>query len=244
VPALEVTALTVWFETLERPAVEDVSFAIEDGQIAILIGPNGSGKSTVLRAILGLVPFQGEIRVFGRPVQAAYREIGYVPQRLTFDQTLPLTTREAIRMPLGPARDRAAEATVRHFVDVLGIEPFLDKPLGALSGGQLKRALIARAMVTSPRLLLLDEPEAGIDVGGEQTLYELLDRLVTHHALTALICSHELELVYRYAHQVLCLNRRLQCTGPPGEVLTAEALARLYGPVSTLYRHRPPGAAR
>jgi zinc transport system ATP-binding protein len=244
VRALEITALTVWFETLERPAVEDVSFALEEGQIAILIGPNGSGKSTVLRAILGLVPFRGEIRVFGRPVQAAYREIGYVPQRLTFDQTLPLTTREAIRMPLGPARDPVTEATVRHFVDVLEIRAFLDKPLGALSGGQLKRALIARAMVTSPRLLLLDEPEAGIDVGGEQTLYELLDQLVTHHALTALICSHDLDLVYRYAHQVLCLNRRLQCTGPPSEVLTADALVQLYGPVSTLYRHRPPGAAR
>jgi zinc transport system ATP-binding protein len=242
--ALEVTSLTVWFETLERPAVEDVSFTLEQGQIAILIGPNGSGKSTVLRAILGLIPCRGEIRVFGRPVQAAYREIGYVPQRLGFDQTLPLTTREAIRMPLGPARDPATDATVRHFVEVLGIGSFLDKPLGALSGGQLKRALIARAMATTPRLLLLDEPEAGVDVGGEQTLYELLDQLVTHHALTALICSHELDLVYRYAHQVLCLNRRLQCTGPPSEVLTAEALAQLYGPVSTLYRHRPPGAAR
>jgi zinc transport system ATP-binding protein len=242
--ALEVKSLTVWFETLERPAVEDVSFTLEQGQIAILIGPNGSGKSTVLRAILGLIPCRGEIRVFGRPVQAAYREIGYVPQRLGFDQTLPLTTREAIRMPLGPARDPATTATVQHFVEVLGIGSFLDKPLGALSGGQLKRALIARAMVTTPRLLLLDEPEAGVDVGGEQTLYELLDQLVTHHALTALICSHELDLVYRYAHQVLCLNRRLQCTGPPREVLTAEALAQLYGPVSTLYRHRPPGVAR
>ncbi|HSF03700.1 MAG TPA: ATP-binding cassette domain-containing protein, partial [Solirubrobacterales bacterium] len=153
-------------------------------------------------------------------------------------------TREGIRMPLGGARDPATEATVRHFVEVLGIGPFLDKPLGALSGGQLKRALIARAMVTSPRLLLLDEPEAGIDVGGEQTLYELLDRLVSHHALTALICSHELDLVYRYAHQVLCLNRRLQCTGPPNEVLTAETLVQLYGPIATLYGHRPPATAR
>jgi ABC-type Mn2+/Zn2+ transport system ATPase subunit len=244
VHALEVRALTVWFETLERPAVEEVSFTLEEGQIAILIGPNGSGKSTVLRAILGLVPCQGEIRVLGRPVRAAYREIGYVPQRLTFDPTLPLTTRETICMPLGTGRDPATEATVRHFVEVLGIGPFLHKPLGALSGGQLKRTLIARAMVTTPRLLLLDEPEAGVDVGGEQTLYGLLDQLVTHHALTALICSHELDLVYRYAHQVLCLNRRLQCTGPPSEVLTAEALAQLYGPVSTLYRHRPPGAVR
>jgi ABC-type Mn2+/Zn2+ transport system ATPase subunit len=101
--------------------------------------------------------------------------------------------------------------------------------------------MIARAMVTTPRLLLLDEPEAGIDVGGEQTLYELLERLVSHHRLTALVCSHDLDLVFRYADQVLCLNRRLQCTGPPDETLTADALARLYGATTALYRHRPGG---
>jgi zinc transport system ATP-binding protein len=139
------------------------------------------------------------------------------------------------------ARSADAESSLRHFTEALGIADLLDKPLGALSGGQLKRAMIARAMVTTPRLLLLDEPEAGIDVGGEQTLYELLERLVSHHRLTALVCSHDLDLVFRYADQVLCLNRRLQCTGPPAEILTAEALARLYGPATTLYRHRPGG---
>jgi ABC-type Mn2+/Zn2+ transport system ATPase subunit len=243
VPALEVKDLTVWFEGQERPAVEEVSFSLDEGQIAILIGPNGSGKSTVLKAILGLVPFRGEVRVFGMPAAGARRQIGYVPQRLAFDLTLPVTVREAVRMPLLGARDPDADASFRHFVEALGIADLVDKPLGTLSGGQLKRALLARAMVTNPRLLLLDEPEAGIDVGGEQTLYELLDRLVSHHRLTALICSHELDLVFRYAHQVLCLNRRLQCTGPPAEVLTADALARLYGPTTALYRHRPRGSA-
>jgi zinc transport system ATP-binding protein len=239
VSALAVEKVTVRFEGQERPAVEDVSFSLEEGQIAILIGPNGSGKSTLLRAILGLVPFEGDVRVFGRTVREASRQIGYVPQRLTFDLTLPLTVGEAVRMPLLGACGPGIEDTVHHFVEVLGIAGLLDKPLGTLSGGQLKRALIVRAMVTSPRLLLLDEPEAGIDVGGEQTLYELLGQLVAHHRLTALICSHELELVYRYAHRVLCLNRRLMCAGPPAEVLTAEALARLYGPTTALYRHQP-----
>jgi ABC-type Mn2+/Zn2+ transport system ATPase subunit len=239
--ALEVTDLTVWFEGQERPAVEEVSFRLDEGQIAILIGPNGSGKSTVLRAILGLVPFAGEVRVFGMPAAEARREIGYVPQRLAFDLSLPLTVGEAVRMPLLGARGPDAESSLRHFTEALGLADLSDRPLGALSGGQLKRALIARAMVTRPRLLLLDEPEAGIDVGGEQTLYELLQRLVTHHRLTALVCSHELDLVFRYADQVLCLNRRLQCTGRPAEVLTAEALARLYGPATALYRHRPGG---
>jgi ABC-type Mn2+/Zn2+ transport system ATPase subunit len=243
VHALEVKDLTVWFPGQERPAVEEVSFALAASQIAILIGPNGCGKSTVLRAILGLVPFSGEIRVFGERAAAARRQIGYVPQRLALDMSLPLTVREAVRMPLLGDRGAEAEAAVRHFTDALGIADLLDRRLGVLSGGQLKRVLIARAMVTSPRLLLLDEPEAGIDVGGEQTLYEILDRLVTHHRLTALVCSHELDLVFRYAHQVLCLNRRLQCTGRPAEVLTADALARLYGPVTALYRHRPGGGA-
>jgi zinc transport system ATP-binding protein len=241
VPVLEVKDLTVWFEGQEQPAVEEVSFSLDEGQIAILIGPNGSGKSTVLRAILGLVPFTGEVRVFGMPAAEARRQIGYVPQRLAFDLTLPLTVEEAVRMPLLGARGPDAEDALRHFTEALGIAGLLDRPLGALSGGQLKRAMIARAMVTKPRLLLLDEPEAGIDVGGEQTLYELLDRLVSHHHLTALICSHELDLVFRFADQVLCLNRRLQCTGPPADILTAEALARLYGPATALFRHRPGG---
>jgi ABC-type Mn2+/Zn2+ transport system ATPase subunit len=133
---------------------------------------------------------------------------------------------------------------VGHYVEALGIADLLDKRLGSLSGGQLKRLLIARAMVTSPRLLLLDEPEAGIDIGGEQTLYDLLDRLVSHHGLTALICSHDLDVVFGHADVVLCLNRRLQCTGTPAEVLTPDALTRLYGPTTAIYRHRPGGIAR
>jgi zinc transport system ATP-binding protein len=189
------------------------------------------------------VPFAGDIRVFGMPAAEARRQIGYVPQRLTFDLTLPVTVEEAVRMPLLGARSPDAEDAVRHFTEALGISDLLDRPLGALSGGQLKRVLITRAMVTRPRLLLLDEPEAGIDVGGEQTLYELLQRLVSHHRLTALVCSHDLDLVFRYADLVLCLNRRLQCSGPPAEILTADALTRLYGPATALFRHRPPGAS-
>jgi zinc transport system ATP-binding protein len=241
VPALTVSHLSVRFAGQARPAVEDVSFSLEEGQIATLIGPNGSGKSTVLKAILGLVPFTGEVSVFGAPAVQARAKIGYVPQRLGFDVALPLTVREAVRMPLLGARGPEIETAFGHFTGELGISPLLEKPLGALSGGELKRVLIARAMVTQPRLLLLDEPEAGIDIGGERTLYELLHGLVSHHRLTALICSHELDIVFRHADLVLCLNRRLQCSGPPAEVLTPDALRRLYGPATSVYRHRPGG---
>lgn len=236
-PALRLDRVSVRYEGQSHPTIEDVSLTLDAGRIAILIGPNGSGKSTLLRAILGLVPFEGSITVFGKPVREAYRDLGYVPQRLPFDVTLPLTVREAVRMPLLGTRGGDVEAVFDHFSDVLGIRGFLDAPLSSLSGGQLKRALIARAMVTSPRLLLLDEPEAEVDVGGERTLYELLGQMSEEHHITVLICSHELELVYRYADLVFCLNRRLQCAGPPEQVLTAESLAALYGPATTVYRH-------
>jgi zinc transport system ATP-binding protein len=242
--ALSVRDLTVRYEGQERPILESVSFDLEEGRIGIVIGPNGSGKSTLLKAILGLAPSRGDVRVFGQPVGAAPEILGYVAQRLPFDPTLPLTTREAIRMALARRPDAAQEDVFRHAVEILRIEPFLDRPLGAVSGGQLKRAMIARALVTRPRLLLLDEPEAGIDVTGEETLYELLEHLVEHERLTVLICSHELELVARYADQVFCLNRRVLCSGTPDQVLTAETLGSLYGAPPAVYHHdhgRAPG---
>lgn len=235
--ALEVSDLTVRFEGQELPAVESVSFALEEGTIAVLIGPNGSGKSTVLKAILDLLPYEGTVRVFGCPVGASYPRIGYVPQRLDFDQTLPLTAREAIRMPLPRRPSKADEESLRHVTRILGIEPILDRQLGALSGGQWKRILLARALVTRPRLLLLDEPEAGIDVTGEETIYGFLEHLVAEERITALICSHELELVTEYADLVLCLNRRLLGSGAPEKVLTPETLAFLFGATPALYLH-------
>ncbi len=235
--ALEVSDLTVRFEGQELPAVESVSFALEEGTIAVLIGPNGSGKSTVLKAILGLLPYEGTVLVFGGPIGASYPRIGYVPQRLAFDQTLPLTAREAIRMPLPRRPSPEDEDSLRHVTGILGIEPILDRPLGTLSGGQWKRVLLARALVTRPRLLLLDEPEAGIDVTGEETIYGFLEHLVAQERITALVCSHELELVTDYADLVLCLNRRLLGSGAPEKVLTPEALLSLFGATPALYLH-------
>ncbi len=128
-PALEVNDVTVWFEGQEQPAVEHVSFALDQGQIATLIGPNGSGKSTLLKAILGLVRFDGEVRIFGAPAAEARRQVGYVPQRLSFDATLPLTVREAVRMPLLGARSPDVDTTVRHYMEALGNSDMLDERL-------------------------------------------------------------------------------------------------------------------
>ena len=149
-------------------------------------------------------------------------------------------------MALPRRPDREAEEVFRHSVEILSVTSYLDRPLGALSGGQLKRAMIARALVTRPRLLLLDEPEAGIDVEGEETLYQLLEHLVEHEKLTVLICSHELELAARYADRVFCLNKRMLCSGTPKQVLTPETLAGLYGVVPAEYHiayHEPKAEA-
>jgi zinc transport system ATP-binding protein len=235
--ALEIHNLTVHFDQAERPAVEEVSFTLAAGQIAMIIGPNGSGKTTLLRAILGLIPATGEVRIFGHPIHAAYSSIGYVPQYLRFDATLPLTGREMLLMPLRTMTKKERPRSLSWVMDTFRLAGFLDQPLGTLSGGQLKRLLLARAMLHRPRLLVLDEPEAGVDVGGEQTLYQVLEQLVDTEGLTALISSHELNIVLQVATQVICLNRRLFGIGPPTKMLTPHTLFQLYGPTAALYRH-------
>src|SRR6266571_8801122 len=139
--ALEVGHLTVHYEGAERPAVDDVSFALEPGQIIMLIGPNGSGKTTLLRAILGLIPSRGKVRVYGQPIREAYALIGYVPQHLRFDPSLPLTGREMLYMPLRALPRKAQSMPFEWAVDTFSLAGFLDEPVGTVSGGQLKRLM-------------------------------------------------------------------------------------------------------
>ncbi len=239
-PAIDVRALTVHYPGQGLAAVEDVSLRVGRGQIAIVIGPNGSGKSTLIRAILDLIPSTGEVRVLGRPVRNVLDRVGYVPQRLQFDPTLPLTVREILAMP----RRRLARDGMVFAIETMRLQPLLDRPVGELSGGQMQRVLIGRSLVTSPEILFLDEPEAGVDTTGETTLYQEIACLARESGLTALICSHELELVARYADLVLCLNRRLVCHGSPAEILTEENLRRLYAGGVSLHKHETEAHSR
>ena len=241
--ALTVAHLTVRFDGAGQPALEDVTFRLAPGQIAMVIGPNGCGKTTLLRSILGFIPMSGRIEVFGQPVKEAYRMIGYVPQHLTFDATVPLTAREVLRMPMLCLPRARRRTSIDWAIDTFRLEAFLHQAAGTLSGGQLKRLLLARALMYDARLLLLDEPEAGVDAGGTQTLYQLLEQLVHERQLTALVISHELNIVTQVASQVLCLNRRLLGIGPPTEMLTPQAIFGLYGPTAALFRHDHEGHA-
>jgi zinc transport system ATP-binding protein len=233
--ALEIKDLNIYYPGLIHPAVESVSFSIEKGKIAAVIGPNGSGKTTLIKAILGLIDYQGEILVFGQPVARMYEKIGYVPQRYSFDQTFPITVGEFISLVL-PDKNHT-ENKVRSVLESVKAEELYERKLSRLSGGQLQRTLLARALVKNPDLLILDEPEAGIDVGGEQTFYDLIEDLVENKNITALISSHELDIVYTYAQEVICLNRKMLCLGPPRQVLNQETFEELYGRSLKFYGH-------
>jgi ABC-type Mn2+/Zn2+ transport system ATPase subunit len=209
--------------------LHDVSFSVPEGEIVAIIGPNGSGKTTLLRAILNLAPFTGSIRVFGaapKDLDSVAARIGYVPQRLDIDRSMPLSVEELLRLfSRGDARHCDLHAALRD----IDASPLIHRRIGALSGGEFQRVLLALALLGKPELLILDEPLAGLDVEGEGVFYELLEKLREKRKLTALIISHDLSAVYQHATRVVCINHRMLCTGTPKKVLTHKTLDEMYG---------------
>lgn len=216
-------------------ALKNISFNIEEGNIAIVIGPNGSGKTTLLKAMLNLVAAdEGEIKILDKPADEVKQFLGYVPQRFSFDKTFPLTVQEFLDLSL---RDSSKQKNIDEFLEDVGMKNSRDKLIGGLSGGQLQRILIARALINEPKVLFFDEPVSGIDVEGAKSFYELISHLNEDHKITVMIVSHEIDVVYDFADQVLCLNKCLLCQGKPSETLTQETLRKLYGEGSMVYKH-------
>jgi ABC-type Mn2+/Zn2+ transport system ATPase subunit len=222
--AISVKNLTVQFGDLE--VLKDISFDIQEGEITAILGPNGSGKSTLMRCILGLQEYKGTIEVLGGRVENAYENIGYLPQRFTFDREFPITVREFMELALKKGVDKRMIEDTLHEVGMIAV---IDKRLGELSGGQLQRVLIARALINNPKILILDEPEAGIDIEAERNFYNIIKHLDETHNITIVIISHEVELVYDFAEKVICLNKQLVCHGVPSQVLTKDKLEEMYG---------------
>lgn len=243
-PAIETSHLTVRFE--DQEALSDLTFAVRAGEAVAIIGPNGAGKTTLLKALLGIVPYEGEVRIWGRDrreLRGAEGRIAYVPQRFDLDRGFPLTVLEFLLLGTGEQggwwglRRGAHRAEVLRDLERVGAAHLLERRLGALSGGEFQRVLIAYALARGPDILLLDEPLAGVDLVGESVLTEQLRFLHEELGLTLLLVSHDLHMVYRDADQVLCLNRHLCCQGPPDEVLTSENLRRAYGEAISTYHH-------
>lgn len=213
--------------------IENVSFAVEQGEVAAIIGPNGSGKTTLIKALLGLVPFQGEITVLGEHLHDVRNRVGYVPQRFAFDRDFPITVGEFLRLA------RACSSShISSVVKEVGLTPLvLSKKLGILSGGQLQRVLIAQAILHDPAVLFLDEPSTGIDVAGEIAIHDVIEHLNKEHRTTVLMVSHDIHMVSCLVDKVLCLNKKLLCVGPPKMALTEKSLSGLFGPHHTLFEH-------
>jgi len=228
---LEVDNLSVVLDT--EPIVEGISFKLHRQETVAIIGPNGAGKTTLLRALLGLVGYKGEVG-WGGGVK-----VGYVPQRFALQATMPITVREffLLKSPRFWTPKSEFITHLPHEMKLVGMDvSILDKPLGELSSGQLQRLLVSWALVGHPNVLLFDEPTAGVDVGFGETIYGIMDRVKRERGTAILLISHDLNVVYRHADHVLCINRRLLCQGSPTQVLTTEELTRLYGEVG-FYRH-------
>ena len=226
---LEVENLSVRYGATE--VLRNVDLTVERGEIVTIVGPNGSGKTTLLRAIVGAAPAST-----GRIVSAPGLAIGYVPQRLHVDPTLPITAARFLRLPGGATRQEITTALSR-----AGVAGLADRQMSQLSGGQLQRVLLARALVAKPGLLLLDEPTAGLDQPGSAAFYQLIDEVRREIGCAVLMISHELHVVMAASDRVICLNGHVCCHGTPEHVSSAPEYRALFGSGTggalALYRH-------
>jgi zinc transport system ATP-binding protein len=219
-----------------RPAIENISLQVRVGERLGILGPNGGGKSTLLKLTLGLLDgFSGRISIFGLEPDVARRQrlIGYVPQRIEAELAFPLNVRQVVEMGacggvspwLGlSASDRES---VRSSLELVGAIDLIDRPIGKLSGGQVQRVMIARALAARPKLLLLDEPTVGIDVTGQQRFSSLLRSLHDQLGLTIIVVSHDIRTIAAGCDRVACLSRTLHSHVAPAG-LTPQVLAEVF----------------
>ena len=204
----------VWFAYNGQTVLEDVSLDIQQGDFIAMIGPNGGGKTTLLKLMLGLLkPDKGAIRVLGDSTEKASHHIGYVSQDVHINRSFPITATDVVLMGKLEPNRRWAKSSVQDRDEALDalermeIESFADSKIGELSGGQRQRVFIARALVTQPKVLLLDEPTASIDAKGQAEFYRLLKEL--NKDITILVVSHDLVAISTYVKSVACVNKRL-----------------------------------
>ncbi len=220
-----------------KKVLEDITFTVPGGELTGIIGPNGAGKTTLLRAVLGLVPIsKGQLEVFGIPVERLREvrpRIGYMPQRQSFERRFPLSAADVVAGGLLtpetmlrriPGKDEKIK-TALHFV---GMESYYKRPFQDLSGGEQQRILLARALVRQPELLMLDEPNAGLDFPAQQSFTELIQGLKRDKGLTILLVSHDLVSVASAADMLICINRTMHIHGHPADVLRSPCLDEAY----------------
>jgi len=226
-------------------ALYNASFGLNRGELAIIIGPNGAGKTTLLKAILGLIPYKGKVEIFGKPVSKLSREehmkIGYVPQHFSFSKKIPITVEEVMLLPMVKTTLSRQERIKRvdTFLKMGHMEHLKHIRIGELSGGQIQRVLMARALAFTPEIVFFDEPLAGIDIAGEKTFYEFIDAIHIDYKITIVLVSHDVTVVDKFADKVICVNKKIVCYGRPQEVFSEDKLSELYGHDVGAFHHKP-----
>ncbi|TLN01514.1 metal ABC transporter ATP-binding protein, partial [bacterium] len=211
---LEVSDLTV--KTQDRTILENVSFKVKRGTTLAIVGPNGAGKTMLFRALLGLVPYTGQIK------WAQGVRIGYVPQKLLATD-IPISVREFLSFKKASDMEKCLQA--------VGLDmAVLDRALGVLSGGQLQRVLIAWAVIDEPNVLLFDEPTTGVDIDSEEAVYEMLNTLEHEHGITVILISHDVHVIRDYSEHMLALNKQVICYDESEQIAKPSVLHAIYGP--------------
>nr|WP_239641401.1 metal ABC transporter ATP-binding protein [Cylindrospermopsis raciborskii] len=258
-PILKVEGLNIYQG--KYLAIRDVSFELFPGTDTAIVGPNGAGKSTLVKGILDLIPHTGgRIEIFGLPLSRLgnlRQLLGYVPQNFIFDRSFPISTSELVRLGIGQYESvggrnsssvnswlckfrqiRRQESTaIKVALQRTNSYHLRNKTIGTLSGGELKRVLLAYCLVTPRKLLILDEAFAGVDIQGAADFYALLNQLKLEEQWTVLQVSHDIDMVNRHCDRVLCLNQTLVCSGKPEIALSPQNLLATYGPGFSRYQH-------
>jgi zinc/manganese transport system ATP-binding protein len=240
---LVVDGVEVWLSG--REILHDVSFAIGAGEFTGLIGSNGAGKTTLLRVILGLQPASGgSVLVDGRPRGRGNAPIGYVPQKVLIDPDMPLRARDLVALGLDgerpgiPLPSRRRRALVEEMLSAVDATGFADARVGNLSGGEQQRVLIAHALISRPKLLLLDEPLANLDIRSEQEVVELIARIAHEQQLAVLISAHDMNPLLQEMDRIVYVAAGRAASGTVGEVVRSDVLSSLYGShVDVLHVH-------
>ncbi len=244
-PAIDLKKVTVSLNG--RPVLENITLQIQEGEFWGIIGPNGGGKTTLLRTILGIIkPRGGEVRVLGiSPKEAVKRGwLGYLPQRMT-GRNFPVSALEVVMLGecnrsnfFKPFQREEREAAL-HALRLVGLEGKSQEPFPQLSGGEQQRVLIAMALASQPRVLLLDEPNTGVDVVAQEGLYQVLRRLREELSLTILMVTHDVGVISHFVDRIACLNTTIHFSGDPWGAMECDLLEKLYGEPVDVFVHHP-----
>ncbi|HEY8542725.1 MAG TPA: metal ABC transporter ATP-binding protein [Pseudothermotoga sp.] len=214
--AISVKGLSVKFNNVE--ILKNISFEIKTGSFTGIIGPNGAGKSTLVKAILGFVDHTGTVIINGK--------IGYVPQLSSFNRDFPMKVCDFVRLPIKKQSDWKEK--VEEVLEEVGLSGFGQKLVGTLSGGEFQRVSLARALISNPEILILDEPESGVDEMGKAKFYNLLNDFKQRKQITIFMVSHDIGLIFEKCDNIMCLNKTLHCHGPTQSV-NLEDVKRMFG---------------